>query len=113
MSQIKVDGLSVLSELTDDAILISNLLERPAIGRNKITRIICALEAYYVSVSDIERINTASHRVVESRALLPSGDRIGVTVVGTRDNQGWISEVLMTLTSDSSLSELKTIAQRA
>ncbi len=97
MQPPQVDGLAVLPELTDDAILISNLLDRPVLGRDKIAKVMRALEDHFTSVSDVERINSAGHRIIESIATLPSGNRVHVTVFGTRNDQGWISEVVLTL----------------
>ncbi len=113
MQPPQVDGLSVLPELTDDAILVSNLLDQPVRGREKIARILETLDAHFTAIADIERINTAGHRIIESRALLPSGRRVRVTVVGTRNDQGWISEVLLTLEDQEALNDLAKIVESA
>lgn len=113
MQPPQVDGLAVLPELTDDAILISNLLDQPVRGRDKIVKVMLALEDHFVTVSDIERINTHGHRIVDSRAVLPSGRRVHVNVYGTRNDDGWISEVLLTLEDTDALPELAKIIERA
>ncbi|MFT4076322.1 MAG: hypothetical protein QM647_12420 [Asticcacaulis sp.] len=109
MQPPQVDGLAVLPELTDDAILISNLLKAPLRGREKIARVLHALDDYFIVVSDIERINTASHKIIDSRALLPFGGKVQIQVFGTRNDQGWISEVLLILESDKALPQLAKI----
>ena len=109
----EVDGLAVLPELTDDAMLISNLLDRPVHGRDKIVKVMRALEDHFIAVTDIERINSTGHRIIDSRALLPSGHRVHVTVYATRNDQGWISEVVLTLGDDPALADLARIVETA
>ncbi len=117
MQPPQVDGLAVLSELTDDALLVSNLLRLPVSGRERIAKVMEALEAHFTGISDIERINTASHRIIKSRARLPSGSLIKMTVVGTRNDMGWISEVVLTAKGHGddldALTCLATIVERA
>jgi hypothetical protein len=109
----QVDGLAVLPELTDDAILVSNLLDRPVRGRDRIAKVMRALDDHFVAITDIERINSAGHRIIDSRALLPSGDRVHVTVYATRNEDGWISEVSLTLETGDALPDLTRIVQSA
>ncbi len=113
MTMPLVDGLAVLSELTDDALLVSNLLDRPVRGRDRIVSIMQALEAHFDSVADVEHLNTAGHRIIDSRAILPSGKRVRMTVYATRDDKGYISEVSLTLDDGQALPELAGIVQRA
>ena len=108
-----LDGLAVLSELTDDALLISNLLERPVRGRDRIVRIMTALEAHFDAVADVERINAAGHRIIASIALLPSGKKVRMSVFATRNARGWISEVLLTLDDGAAMPELAGIINKA
>jgi hypothetical protein len=113
MQPQEVDGLAVLPELTDDAILVSNLLDRPVCGRDRIAKVMRALDDHFVAITDIERINSAGHRIIDSRALLPSGDRAHVTVYATRNDEGWISEVSLTLETDNAFPDLARIVQNA
>ena len=113
MHSPEVDGLAVLPELTDDALLICNLLPRRIRGREKISKVMRALESHFVAVSDVERINSSGHRIIESVAVLPSGDRVKMTVFGTRDEVGWISEVSLTLDDEAGRPELKKILKAA
>ena len=113
MTMPLVDGLAVLSELTDDALLVSNLLERPVRGRDRIVNIMQALEQHFDSIADVEHLNTPGHRIIDSRALLPSGKRVRMTVYATRDNRGYISEVSLTLDDAHALPELVGIVREA
>ena len=113
MQPQEVDGLAVLPELTDDAILVSNLLDHPVHGRDRIAKVMRALDDHFVAITDIERINSSGHRIIDSRALLPSGDRVHVTVYATRNDQGWISEVSLTLDTGDALPDLTRIVRNA
>ncbi|GGZ39110.1 hypothetical protein GCM10011273_26900 [Asticcacaulis endophyticus] len=89
------DGLTLLPEIMDRAILTSNLIDEPLKGRAQITDFLRALETIYVSATDIYRAETHITEIIVTRVLLATGTRLTVIIIGTRDCDGWISGIAM------------------
>jgi hypothetical protein len=90
------DGLTLVPELADDAVLTSNILPRNIKGRTAISEVFVTLERFYTSIADVERTSLPERELIVSSALLPSSNKIFIHIVGLRDTEGWISQVVMT-----------------
>ncbi len=113
MQPKQVDGLDVQSDLAEDAILVCNLFDCAIKGRDKIESVLRTLERYFLAVSDARRINSAGHLIIQSDATLPSGQKISMTVFGTRDDGELISEIALTFDDLDDCAELNRLVYTA
>jgi hypothetical protein len=107
------DGLTLVPELADDAILTSNVLMDKVRGRNAISDTMLTMESFYSFVADVERTSLPGKELIISVALLPSTHKVRIHVVGLRDADGWISQVIMTHEPPEAVSELAALMAEA
>lgn len=96
MAIFEKDGVTLIPELADDAILRTNLLDYQILGRDQVADVLHALEGIYLSATDIFRKHVASRDYIITLAILVSGERFEIVIVGLRDSAGWISTIIMT-----------------
>ncbi len=89
------NGSALLSELTDDATLSSNLFDKPIQGREAVIRTMQTISSFYKIDTVAYRHRVAKREFVFSNAILANGDGAEVMTVGIRDGTGWICALSM------------------
>ena len=89
------DGALMLSELTDDARLTSNLLPQPISGREAVKRVIDTVEALCLDQVVAYRRHFDTREVIVTHARLATGEAVEITMVGLRDGSGWIGAIAL------------------
>ncbi len=89
------DGTLMLSELTDDARLTSNLLPQPVQGREAVKRVIDNVEALCLDQVVAYQHHFDTREVIVTHAHLISGEAVEITTVGLRDASGWIGAIAL------------------
>ncbi len=94
MSRSK-DGALLLSELTDDAVLRSNLFKGPVAGREAVKHMIEAIDDLCPRQTLVYRHRVGNREFILTDAVTRSGERVQMTTVGIRDDSGWIGAIMM------------------
>ena len=89
------DGALLLSELTDEAVLRSNLFKGAVAGREAVKRVIEAIDALCQEQSLVYRHRVGNREFILTDAITSSGEKIQMTTVGIRDDNGWICAIMM------------------
>ena len=90
------DGLTLVPELMDGAVMYASVLPNRIIGREKIISVLKLLDNLYESLTDLDRKSTELGEMIVSQARMLSGEKITIKIVGLRDRNGWIATVNMT-----------------
>jgi hypothetical protein len=105
--------LTLVPELADDAVMTSNVLAEKVKGRTSISATMLTMESFYSSVADVERTSLPDRELIISAAFLPSTHKVGIHIVGLRDADGWISQVIMMHEPADAVSELAALVAEA
>lgn len=89
------DGLSLVPELMDDAVLKTNLLDAPVEGRDNIARVLEILASLYNAEAVAYRKGGQKREYIISNVIAPGGEGLETTTVGLRDDSGWVCAVVM------------------
>ncbi len=89
------DGSALLSELTDDAVFISNLFDHRIEGRDAIVQALHKIEALYKMEAVAYRHRTLKREFIFANLILTTGEGAEVMTVGVRDDSGWICAMSM------------------
>ena len=87
------DGALLFSELADDATLRSNLFTGAVQGREAVTRMIDTIDSLCPRQHLVYRHRVGHRDFILTEAKLLSGDEVEISVVGIRDESGWIIAV--------------------
>ncbi len=90
------DGLTLVSELMDGAVMYAGVLPNRVAGREKIISVLKLLDNLYASLTDLDRRNTEVGELIVSQARLFSGEKVTIKIAGLRDRNGWIETMTMT-----------------
>ncbi len=89
------DGSALLTELTDDAVLSSNLFDHRIEGREAVIRAIQTIDAFYKMDTVSYRHRVAKREFIFTNLILADGQGAEVMTVGIRDATGWICALVM------------------
>jgi hypothetical protein len=95
MSVSAKDGMTLVPEMMDDAVLKTNLLDSPVKGRDNIARVLEALNRLYRTEAVAYRRGVAKREYIIASIILADGEGMEATTVGLRDDSGWICAVDM------------------
>ncbi len=94
MDAVSQDGSLLVSELTDDAVLRSNLLPNVVVGRDLIIRTIAMFDKLCPNQKLVYRRRADQREFLVTEASLDSGEQVEITTVGVRDQNGWICAIV-------------------
>ena len=94
METASQDGSLLVSELTDDAVLRSNLLPNVVVGRDLIIRTIALFDKLCPNQKLVYRRRADQREFLVTDAALDNGERVEITTVGVRDSSGWICAIV-------------------
>ena len=94
METASQDGSLLVSELTDDAVLRSNLLPNLIVGRDLIIKTIALFDKLCPNQKLLYRRRADQREFVMTEAALDSGERVEITTIGVRDSSGWICTIV-------------------
>jgi len=89
------NGRTLVSEMMDDAVLKTNLLDEIIKGRDNIARVLDALNRLYRTEAVAYRRPGSKREYIVASIILPDGKGMEATTVGLRDESGWICAVDM------------------
>ncbi len=89
------DGVALLSEMTDDPVLKSNLFPQQLAGREQVSNAVRAVEAQYDDLNITWRCRESLREFMHYTAVLKSGEKIEGFTVAVRDRNGWICAIHM------------------
>lgn len=88
------DGSLLVSELTDDAVLRSNLLPNVVVGRDMVIRTIALFDKLCPNQKLLYRRRADQREFLVTEASLDNGEQVEITTVGVRDSSGWICAIV-------------------
>ena len=89
------DGMTLVPEMMDDAVLKTNLLDGPVKGRDNIARVLETLNRLYRTEAVAYRHGGPKREYIIASIILSDGAGMEATTVGLRDDSGWICAVDM------------------
>ncbi len=89
------DGSALLTEITDDAVLSSNLFDHVIEGREAVIRAMQTIDSFYKIDTVSYRHRIAKREFVFTNVILADGQGAEVMTVGIRDANGWICALAM------------------
>lgn len=94
MTNAHQDGTLLLSELSDDVALRSNLLHGSITGREAVAHAIEAIDSLCPMQRLLYRHHIGNREFLLTDAALKTGEAVQITTVGVRDDHGWICAVM-------------------
>jgi hypothetical protein len=94
METASQDGSLLVAELTDDAVLRSNLLPNVVVGRDRIIQTLALIDTLCPNQKLVYRRRADQREFLMTEASLDSGERVEITTIGVRDTNGWICTIV-------------------
>jgi len=97
MTDVPQDGTLLISELSDDVALRSNLLHGSVSGREAVAQMIEAIDNLCPMQTLLYHHHIGNREFLLTDAALTTGEAVQITTVGVRDDHGWICAVMQNI----------------